>query len=104
MSKRLVGSAVVVVWVLIFSSGMFAQTAVPKGAAKSPEPDFTGVWRRSRRPPDNTRKYTFHEVAGTLTNEIPPMTPWGMAKFKATKPNNGPRQVPLITDERSCSY
>ena len=96
MRKRLVGLALAIVAVLVFSSGILAQTATPpKGAAKSPEPDFTGVWRRSRLPPDNNRKYTFHELAGTLTNEEPPMTPLGLAKFKAAKPNIGPREVPL---------
>jgi len=95
MRKRLVGLAVAGVALLISSSGMFAQTATPKGAAKSAEPDITGVWRRSRRPPDNKRKYTFHELAGTLTNEEPSMTPWGQATFKAARPNEGPRAVPL---------
>jgi hypothetical protein len=95
MRKRLVGSAVAVVAVLVLSSGILAQTGGPQGAAKAPTPDLTGVWRRSRRPPDNARKYNFHEIAGTLTNEEPPMTPWGEAKYKASKPNIGRRGVPL---------
>lgn len=58
-------------------------------------PDFTGVWRRVRRPPDNKRKYTLFEIALSLTNEQPPLTPWGLEKFKAAKPNVGPHAVPL---------
>ena len=89
MRKRLAGSAVAVVAVLVLSSGIFVQTAAPQGDANAAAPDLTGVWRRSRRPPDNARKYNFHEISGTLTNEEPPMTPWGEAKFKAAKPNIG---------------
>ena len=92
MRKRLLSPAAVVVAVLVLSSGILAQTA---GAPKVPAPDLTGVWRRSRVPPDNARRYTFHEVAGNLTNQEPPMTPWGEAKFKAAKPNVGPRGVSL---------
>lgn len=79
----------------LLASCLLAQTPAPQGAASSAAPDLTGIWRRSRKPPDNTHRYTMHEIAGTLTNEEPPMTPWGEAKFKATKPNVGPRMVPL---------
>jgi hypothetical protein len=58
-------------------------------------PDLSGVWRRSRRPPDNSRQYTIFELAMSLTNEEPPMTPWAEAKFKANKPNIGPNAVSL---------
>src|ERR1700704_2834470 len=95
MRKRLVGSGVAVVAVLLLSSGILAQTAGPQRAVKAPAPDLTGVWRRSRRPPDNARRYTMHEIAGTLTNQEPPMTPWAEAKYKAAKPNVGPRGVPI---------
>jgi hypothetical protein len=95
MRKRLVSLAVAAAAVLAFSSCVLAQTAAPQAAASSPAPDLTGVWRRSRRPPDNKRKYNFHEISGTLTNEEPPMTPWGEAQYKAAKPNIGRRGVPL---------
>lgn len=68
------------------------------GAAKTAAattPDLSGVWRRSRRPPDNKRKYTLFDIALSLTNEQPPMTPWGLEKFKAAKPNVGPHAVTL---------
>jgi hypothetical protein len=95
MRKRLVGSAVAAMAALILVSCVLAQTAEPRGEAKAPAPDLTGVWRRSRRPPDNARRYTMYEISGTLTNQEPPMTPWGRAKYEAAKPNVGPRGVPL---------
>jgi hypothetical protein len=66
-----------------------------KPATASAMPDLSGVWRRSRRPPDNKRKYTLYEIALSLTNEEPPMTPWGVEKFKAAKPNVGLHPVML---------
>jgi hypothetical protein len=95
MRKRLMGAAVAGVAMLLLSSGMLALSARPQGEGTTAAPDLTGVWRRARKPPDNARKYTFHEMAGTLTNEEPPMTPWGEAKYKAAKPNVGPRGVAL---------
>ena len=95
MRERLVVFAVAASAVLILASCLLAQTAAPQGAASAPAPDLSGIWRRSRRPPDNARKYTLHELAGTLTNQEPPMTAWGEAKYKAAKPNVGPRGVPI---------
>jgi hypothetical protein len=80
---------------LVLSSSALAQTASTQATANGTAPDLTGVWRRSRKPPDSSRPYTFHEIAGTLTNEKPPMTPWGEAKYKAAKPNIGSHGVPL---------
>jgi hypothetical protein len=68
--------------------GAAKTSAAPKAAAGT-MPDFSGVWRRSRRPPDNKRKYTLYEIALSLTNDEPPMTPWALEKFKAAKPNVG---------------
>jgi hypothetical protein len=62
-----------------------------KGKGKAPAPaavsvphdphDLSGVWKRS---------------GGVLTmsNETPPMTPWGKARFDAAKPVYGPRAFP----------
>src|SRR5579863_5510167 len=95
MRIRPSASALALIAVLVSVFGLHAQTAPQQGAAKSPVPDLTGIWRRSRRPPDNSRRYTYHEVAGTLTTEEPTMTPWGVEKYRAAKPNLGPRGVPL---------
>ena len=95
MRERLVSFAVAASAVLILASGLLAPTAAPQDAATAPAPDLSGIWRRSRRPPDNARKYTLHELAGTLTNQEPPMTAWGEARYKSAKPNVGPRGVPI---------
>src|SRR4029077_17353835 len=82
--------------------GMRSQDSAPASGGKTGKvehpgttPDISGVWRRSRRPPDNKRKYTLYEIALSLTNEEPPMTPWGLEKFKTPKPNVGPHGVTL---------
>src|ERR1700716_1303687 len=96
MRNRLVGSILAVV-ALASSSVLFAQTAEKPGAAKAqaatPTKDLTGVWRRSRRAPDKARKYTIYELAFSISNEKPPMTPWGESKFKTARPNVGPNAV-----------
>jgi hypothetical protein len=95
MRKWLVGSAMAVIALLILSSAILTQTAEPQGAANAPGADLTGVWRRSRRPPEDGHRYTYYELAATLTNQVPPMTAWGEAKYQAAKPNIGPRGLPL---------
>jgi hypothetical protein len=80
-------------------SGAFAQSASSKGAkaiaAPSAPVNLSGVWRRSRRPPDKSRRYTIYELAFSITSETPPMTPWAKEKYEANKPNIGPRAVSL---------
>lgn len=67
-----------------------------KGKAQAAAtPDLTGVWRRSRSAPDKTHKYTIYDLAFTISNDPPPMTPWAAAKYKANLPNLGPRAVSL---------
>jgi len=83
---------------LAFSCGARAQAARPQGAAKSPTAapaNLSGVWRRSRRPPDDSKHYTLGDIINYLTHVEPTMTAWGETKFKANKPNLGPRAVPL---------
>ncbi len=77
--------------------GMVGQGKGKGGGAKSTTPavsvphdphDLNGVWSRS---------------GGVLTmsNETPLMTPWGRAKFDATRPVYGPRAVPGGNDPMS---
>src|ERR1700680_201253 len=107
MRNRLIGSTLAVVALLVFAFFMFAQTSEQPGVAKAHvPPDLAGVWRRSRRPPDNARRYTIFELAMSITSGEPPMTPWAEAKFKANKPNIGPNAVPLAETNdpvSSCS-
>lgn len=74
-------------------SSTSAKGAVKTAAASTP--DLSGMWRRTRHPPDNKRKYTIFEIALSLTNDEPPMTAWGLEKFKAAKPNVGPHAVTI---------
>src|ERR1700730_19183534 len=98
MRNRVMGS-ILAMAVLSCSSILLAQTVgKPEGSKAqkaAPTTDLTGVWRRSRRAPDKARKYTVYELAFSITNEKPPMTPWAEAKFKAAKPNVGPNAVTL---------
>jgi hypothetical protein len=95
MRSRLTSLAAAVLAVLASSSGILAQTVAPREAAKASTPDLTGVWRRSRRAPDNTRRYTVFDLVFSLTIDDPPMTPWAEAKYKAARPSIGPHEVPL---------
>ena len=99
MRDRLVSSILTVAALLACSLVVLAQTVEKPKVAKTqmaaPATDLTGVWRRSRRPPDKARKYTIYELAFLITNEKPPMTPWAEAKFKTAKPNVGPNAVTL---------
>jgi hypothetical protein len=94
MRNRLAGLALAVMVALVCTGGMLGQAAAAQRAANAPAPDIAGVWRRSRTPPDKARQYTLGEIVGSI-GDIPPMTPWAMAKFKANEPNGGPHPVPL---------
>jgi hypothetical protein len=98
MRNRLLGLTFAVVAAFSSSTASFAQAAKPGVAiaqASSAPADLSGVWRRSRRAPDKARKYTIYELAFSITNEKPPMTPWAEEKFKANKPNVGPSAVSI---------
>jgi len=98
MRNRLLGLTFAVVAALASPPATLSQTAktgVTKVLAPAPPADLSGVWRRSRRAPDKTRKYTIYELAFSITSEKPPMTPWAEEKFKANKPNIGPNAVSL---------
>ncbi len=83
---------------LSISPAIFAQTTATSAAkphtAAAPA-DLSGVWRRVRRAPDKARKYTIYELAFSITNVLPPMTPWAKEKYKASKPSLGPISVSL---------
>jgi hypothetical protein len=79
----------------VFAQSTKASSAGANAKAAAPPSDLSGVWRRVRRPPDKLRKYTIYELAFSLTNVLPPMTPWAEQKYKAAKPNVGPRSVSL---------
>jgi hypothetical protein len=99
MRNRLLGASLAAIVAVACCGVMLGQTARPQGGAKvqtaSPT-ELTGVWRRSRRPPDNARQYTLRDLVILLGDGTsPPMTPWGEAQFKAAKPNGGPSGASL---------
>ena len=88
MRNSFIGVIVALVAMPVYLSTAFAQTAQPSPAAKAKisapaDPhDLSGVWHHpmNRRDP-------------TMSNERPPFTPEGQAKFNATKPGYGPRAI-----------
>jgi hypothetical protein len=98
MRNRILGLTLTAAAALASAPAILARSANPGVAsaqAPAPPSDLSGVWRRSRRAPDKARKYTIYELAFAITNDAPPMTPWAEEKFKANKPNVGPRAVSL---------
>jgi hypothetical protein len=101
MRNRILGLTMVAVAALTSSPAILAQTAESSTAKTkttnmaAPPADLSGVWRRSRRPPDKARKYTIYELAFSITSDKPPMTPWAEEKFKTNKPNVGPNAVSI---------
>ena len=74
--------------VLVFSSVALAQNrkgdaAKANAAPSAPAParDLSGVWKWSKG-------------VLTMSNDTPPMTPAGQARFNANKPSYGPRAIP----------
>ena len=67
-----------------------AQDSVAKAKGAGKTPDLSGVWMRDA-PPATAMQYWIYE----LNQEEPPMTPWGMEKFKESKSSFGAHQYPL---------
>jgi hypothetical protein len=65
------------------ASGADASMAGQGGA------DLSGVWTND--PPAETRSYQ----NWAFSAELPPMTPWAMARYEAAKPTFGDRAVPV---------
>ena len=61
-----------------------------KATSSSQTPDLSGVWMRDA-PPATALQYWIYE----LNQEEPPMTAWGLAKFKESKSSFGAHQYPL---------
>jgi hypothetical protein len=72
------------------------QPATQKAPSAATSPDLSGVW--------NTSSGVYEFAA--FSKDDPPMTPWGLEKFKAAKPSQGPHGVKLTeTNDRvyKCS-
>lgn len=89
-------SALAIAIVLSFCMAVFAQTKPqaerPKGAIVDAPRDLSGVWMLDHtRPLTVVERFWMYE----LTEEEPPMTPWGQAQYDASKSSFGTRSYPL---------
>jgi hypothetical protein len=93
VKSRIVRAILVLVAALILSSGSLAQTVrkskpVAKIAARTFDPhDLSGVWDHTPTPLSGIQAYR----GASANDPVPPLTPWGQAKFDAAKPGFGPR-------------
>lgn len=87
--------AALAAWTLLLILPSPVVTPAVQASQAASTPNLNGIWRRSRRPPDTSRRYTIFELAMSFASEKPTMTPWGEAKFRANKPNLGPNGVSL---------
>ena len=94
MRNRLLVLLLGLVIVLSCSASAHSQakepTAPAKAASSSKTPDLSGVWMRDA-PPATAAQYWIYE----LNQEEPPMTPWGLQKFKEAKSSFGAHEYPL---------
>ncbi len=94
MRNRSLGIALALAIVLSCSPASSAQdkhTSTPAKAQGSGQtPDLTGVWMQDH-PPATADLYIIYK----FTVEEPPMTAWGLAKYKAAKSSFGPHAYPL---------
>src|SRR5258708_4143669 len=94
MRNRLAEILVGLLMALSFSAGASAQdkkSESPAKSASSSKPgDLSGVWMRDA-PPAKAMQYWIYE----LNQEEPPMSAWGLAKFKEAKSSFGSHEYPL---------
>jgi hypothetical protein len=91
-----------------YSPGAWKPEELASRPAVLPKPfnprDLSGVWSTPTRP-GYFERHSFNDkwldiqdknVPDQMKSQIypPPLTPWGKAKFEATKPSYGPRSVP----------
>ncbi len=94
MQNRLMAILLGLAILLTCSASAFSQDkksdAPKKSASASKTPDLSGVWMRDA-PPATAMQYWIYK----LNQEEPPMTPWGLERFKAVKSSFGSHMYPL---------
>ena len=88
--RLLVGVLLAMVCALALSAQEKKSESAAKAASSAPMRDLSGVWMRDA-PPATAMQYWIYE----LNQEEPPMTPWGLAKFKEVKSSFGAHQYPI---------
>jgi len=92
MQYRPTAAAMLIATLLSLSSQTPA--AAQSAATLEHGADFSGVWTNVNAP--GTAEWAIY----TFSEELPAMTEWGRARFEASKPQRGPRGVPVAeTDD-----
>ena len=101
MNNHFAGALIAGVGVLMMSLAAFAQ----KGPWMPCPRCQTDAQKAEAAKNVKDRTFDAHDLSGiwgrngiALSNDVPPMTPWGKAKYEAAKPGMGPRAVPLGND------
>ena len=90
MSRERIAAAAAVCALALWASAATAQVPT-KGEHNA---DLSGVWTNQNLP--GTAEWAIY----TFSKDLPEMTAWGKAKFDASKPQRGPRGVPVAeTDD-----
>lgn len=106
MRSRFLKSIIAMSTMLLLTPVLLAQTgqqggaaAKPKAVRPAPKRDITGIWNRQ---PGDASLSAIHSLSGVARGpgfvDMPPLTPWGQAKFDANKPGYGIRQQPMGND------
>jgi len=94
MRNRLIDSILLLSAMLVCAEVLPTQTAEPSKAgtpaSAAPPVDLSGVWEADM--------HGLKWAEYSFTPDIPAMTPWGKARYLATKPSYGPRAVDPSTD------
>lgn len=105
MRIRFLKSIIAMSTVLVLAPVLLAQTGQQDGAGRAkavrpaPKRDITGIWTRQAGDPSLSSIHSLSGVArGPGFVDMPPLTPWGQAKFDANKPGYGIRQQPMGND------
>lgn len=88
--RLLLGVLLAMVCALVLPAQEKKSEPAVKSASSAPVRDLSGVWMRDA-PPATALQYWIYE----LNQEEPPMTPWGLAKFKEVKSSFGAHQYPI---------
>jgi len=89
-SKFALAFAIALSWVAAAPAQNKKPDSTAQAAGSGQTPDLSGVWMRDA-PPATALQYWIYE----LNQEEPPMSPWGIAKFKEVKSSFGAHQYPI---------
>lgn len=86
--------SIVCVFILVFAEVTLAQAAQQRGGARGNAPAAAAAPSVPHDPRDLSGVWTKTWRTLTFSEDAPPMTPEGKARFDANKPSYGPRAIP----------